>query len=81
MMAQAILTVKTSTSFQSQIFKMIEVEKHIGIEEQLQGIVDNSPKNAVMHFIPDHLSFGCAEGVELFETYRFPIQTFSIIRP
>lgn len=79
-MTQLILTTKTSTSLQKQLFDSIETENQL-LEAELK--VKKNPEkylSSVIGFVPDHLEYGCTEGVQIFKVSMPPLESFIAVR-
>lgn len=75
-----MLTNQLSLRFLSQIAKEIETENQL-LAQELKIKMDpmRSLENKIA-FVPDHLAFGCQEGVNIFKVRVFPLQSLIAIR-
>ena len=80
MVEQGHLVAKMSRGLEIQMHAEIEVETKLRIFEQnLQKTPANFLESKIA-FIPDHLSFGCSDGVTLYEIDASPLKSYIVIR-
>ena len=80
MVEQGYLVVRMSRGLEIQIHAEIEAETKLRIFERN---VQKAPANFLQSkiaFIPDHLSFGCSEGVVLYEIDASSLKSYIAIR-
>lgn len=79
-MTQLVLTSKTSASVQKQLFDSTEAENQL-LEAELD-IKKNPEKylSSAIGFVPDHLEYGCTEGVQIFKVSVPPLESFVAVR-
>lgn len=80
LLAQAVLGTRTSGSLQTQIYNAVDAENALRaaeIETELHP--DRHLKNRVA-FVPDHLGFGCREGVDIFKVQASGLESFVVLR-
>lgn len=78
--AQLILTSKTSATLQAQLFTAVDAENQL-LEAELK--VKKNPEEYLLStigFVPDHLEYGCKEGVQVFKVSVPPLESFIAIR-
>jgi hypothetical protein len=79
-MGQMILTTKTSASLKKQLLTRLEVENQL-VETELK--IKKNPERYLskrIGFVPDHLEFGCEEGVTIFKVSVPPLESFFAVR-
>jgi hypothetical protein len=80
LLSQAILEAKITVSFNKQMFNWVEAENKLLTKELL---IQKNPENYqadIVAFVPDHLEFGCGEGIDIFQVTVFPFQSFVAVR-
>lgn len=79
-MARFSLAAKTAAGLQKQLFEDLEFENRLleielNLKKQPEFYLSN-----VIGFIPDHLEYGCVEGVKIFKISAPPLESFVALR-
>ncbi len=79
-MAQMVLTTKTSGGLQKQLLAMVDIDNQLlAAELKIKKNPEKHLLNAI-GFVPDHLAYGCREGVRIFKVSVLPLESFIAVR-
>jgi hypothetical protein len=65
-MHQSIMAKNISHSLEKQVVEFTESENKLIVKEKARLIVSEVSSDEKSIFLPDHLEFGCEDGVQLF---------------
>ena len=80
MVGQGHLVAKMSKGLEIQMHTEIEAETKLRILEQNLQKTPSNFLEAKIAFIPDHLGFGCSDGVAVYEMDVPPLKSYVVIR-
>ncbi len=80
MMIKSLLVVKTVAGFEKQLLTWIEAKNQLLMMESAIQKDPQFHQDRVVAFVPDHLEFGCEEGVQIFKVEESFLQSFVAVR-